>query len=110
MPGLDADYVAVIAGGDVTWTPQGLHLNIEQSKHYKLMISVARHLGIPVSYDGKTYEVMDRIKSYLCRCNNTALLEAFQRECDKYVTNIYYIMATRGRKGLLIYFDNRKVT
>ena len=41
---------------------------------------------------------------------NAALVEAFQRECDKYVTNIYYIMATRGRKGLLIYFDNRRVT
>ena len=110
MPGLDADYVAVIAGGDVTWTPQGLHLNIGQSKHYKLMIDVARYLGIPISYAGKTYEVMERIKDYLRRCNNVALVEAFQRECDKYVTNIYYIMATRGRKGLLIYFDNRRVT
>lgn len=110
MPGLDADYVAVIAGGDVTWTPQGLHLNIGQSKHYKLMIDVASCLGIPISYAGKTYEVMERIKDYLQRCNNAALVEAFQRECDKYVTNIYYIMATRGRKGLLIYFDNRRVT
>ena len=54
MPGLDADYVAVIAGGDVTWTPQGLHLNIGQSKHYKLMIDVASCLGIPISYAGKT--------------------------------------------------------
>ena len=44
----------------------------------------------------RLYEVMERIKDYLQRCNNAALVEAFQRECDKYVTNIYYIMATRG--------------
>ena len=47
MPGLDVDYVAVLVGGDVTMTPNGVIANPEQAKHYRMMVSIATQLNLP---------------------------------------------------------------
>ena len=117
MPGLDFDYVAVIAGGDAAITEKGVVGNPRQSKHYQMMVSVAQVMQLPKqlivegrSAYGKPYtnyvKSCQNIVSYLEQPGNEMVRQKFIHDFSQYLRNNYYIMMTRGRRGCFVYFAN----
>ena len=116
MPGLDCDYVAVIAGGDVSITPDGVVAVPRQMKHYRMVVSVAQKLGLPqhlIVWDttahGKAinqFKSCQRINDYLEQPGNEAIRGRFIKCLSPYLRNNYYIMMSRGRRGCFVYFAN----
>lgn len=116
MPGLDVDYVAVLVGGDVTMTSDGVVANPEQAKHYRMLVSVANRLHLPSELivekksRGKSsvdyFHSSKRIIEYVNKPENAELKEKYISLFSKLLRNNYYIMMSRGRKGCFVYFAN----
>ncbi len=116
MPGLDVDYVAVLVGGDVTMTPNGVIANPEQAKHYRMMVSIATQLNLPSELItekkifGKLsidyFNSSKRIIEYINKPENAELKDKYISLFSKLLRNNYYIMMSRGRKGCFVYFAN----
>ena len=107
QPGLDCDYTAVIAGGDVAITSSGVVAVPEQFKLYRMMASVAHKLQLPQElFADKPYKSCQQINAYLSRPENEALRARFIHSLSPYVRNLYYIMMSRGRRGCFVYFAN----
>lgn len=116
MPGLDCDYIAVIAGGDVAITPNGVVAIPQQMKHYRMVVSLAQKLGLPqdlIVQDStphgvavNQYKSCQRINAYLAQPGNESLQAHFIQQLSPYLRNNYYIMMSRGRRGCFVYFAN----
>lgn len=120
MPGLDADYVAIIVGGDAKLTINGIEAVPEQSKHYQMMISVAQALKFPeLIFEKKkgrynreyidNYATANNIINYINSKGNETIKRVYVQQLSKYLRNNYYIMMTRGRKGCFVFFSNNEV-
>ena len=103
LPGLDVDYIAVIIGGDAKLTSNGLVAIPENAKHYKMMVSVAKDMGLP-RYLKSSKQIID----YINRPENEAIRHDFLDRFSKLLRNNYYITMSRGRKGCFVYFANRE--
>ena len=103
-PGLDFDYVVVIVGGDAKMTSTGIVPVPEQAKHFKMMVSVARKMGIPVIEDSARKQC-DYIMAYLNQPGRSKEKETFLLHFSRLLKDNYYIMMTRGRKGCFVYFS-----
>lgn len=119
MPGLDVDNIAVIVGGDVIRTENGLECDLSQTKQYSMIVSVAKSMGLPnnLYFTKRNFgkEVFDNYRSataivqYIKQPGNEEIYSEFSKTMSKLIENMYYIMATRGRKGCYIYFTKNKV-
>lgn len=116
MPGLDFDYVAVIAGGDAVITPDGFVGVPDKSKHYRMMVGVARELGLPAELiqlhrNGSIdyFNSFQTLAAFLDRPENEAVRRRFVQRFSQYLRNTYYVMMTRGRKGCFVFFANQQV-
>ena len=103
LPGLDVDYIAVIIGGDAKLTSNGLVAIPENAKHYKMMVSVAKDMGLP-----RCLKSSKQIIDYINRPENEAIRHDFLDRFSKLLRNNYYITMSRGRKGCFVYFANRE--
>ena len=121
MPGLDVDYMAVIVGGDAAITDEGLLAVPEKAKHYRMMVGVARQLGLPkelLAYDSPRYgkaavnyvRSAQNICAYVDQPGNEMAREQFIRKFSQYLRNNYYIMLSRGRRGCFVYFADDRHT
>ncbi|MDE7454909.1 MAG: DUF2075 domain-containing protein [Clostridia bacterium] len=115
MQGLDVDYVAVIVGGDAILTNKGdgVRVDLDKSKLYQTIISVAQKMGLPkrLINDKSASASAKNIVNYVNNLKNDDQTKLeFEVETSKYVKNYYYIMMTRGRKGCIVYFTNNKRT
>lgn len=105
-PGLDFDYVVVIVGGDAKMTPNGLVPVPEQAKHFKMLSSVGANLGLPIrGFTAK--QQCDSLMAYVNQPGHEKDKAAVMEGFAKLLSDNYYIMLTRGRKGCFVYFaDN----
>lgn len=103
LPGLDVDYIAVIIGGDAKLTSNGLVAIPENAKHYNMMVSVAKDMGLP-RYLKSSKQIID----YINRPENEAIRHDFLDRFSKLLRNNYYITMSRGRKGCFVYFAKRE--
>ncbi|MCM1042701.1 MAG: DUF2075 domain-containing protein [Corallococcus sp.] len=112
MQGLDVDYVAVLAGDDVTLTDSGLKVNLRNSALYQTIISVAEKMCFPQKLKNPEAKVYAKnILDYVDSLSDSQFKQEFEVYVSKYVTNYYYIMMTRGRKGCIVCFcDNNRTT
>ncbi len=119
MPGLDVDYVAVIAGGDAIMTEKGIAGDPGVSKHYKMMMSVADKMGflgeLTVMRTGQdrratvdNYGTCQNILRYINQSGKETVKEKFLARFSYLLRNNYYIMMSRGRKGCFVYFAERE--
>lgn len=116
LPGLDVDYIAVIVGGDLKRTPQGVVAVPEQAKHYRMMVSLAQQMKLPENLIqkkkvfGKTstdyFRSSKKITEYINLPENAKIRKRYIDLFSKLLRNNYYIMMTRGRKGCFVYFAN----
>ena len=118
LPGLDVDYIAVIIGGDAKLTSNGLVAIPENAKHYNMMVSVAKDMGLPrdlikernsygrrkIDYFKSSKQIID----YINRPENEAIRHDFLDRFSKLLRNNYYITMSRGRKGCFVYFAKRE--
>lgn len=118
LPGLDVDYVAVIIGGELKRTPQGVVAIPEHAKHYRMMVSIAQRMQLPeslilkktidkklsIDYFGSSKE----ITKYINQPENKTIKNQYIDWFSKLLRNNYYIMMTRGRKGCFVYFANNE--
>lgn len=110
LPGLDVDYVAVIAGGDVKLTANGIKAVPKQSKNYRTMISVARKMNFPEKIiSNNNSETVKNIIEFINKPGNEKIKSKYISSFSKYLRNIYYIMLTRGKKGCFVYFTNSEL-
>ncbi len=114
MPGLDVDYIAVIIGADAIRTSQGIVGVPSQSKHYQMLISVAKKLSFPENLftykiNGykktlDTFASTQNILNYIEKPENVVQKESFINLFSQLLRNNYYIMMTRAQKGCFVYF------
>lgn len=118
MPGLDVDYVAVIAGGDAIMTEKGITGDPGASKFYQMMMSIAKKMGflgelavMRTGQDRRTkvdnYGTCQNILRYINQSGKEAVKEKFLARFSDLLRNNYYIMMSRGRKGCFVYFAER---
>ena len=113
MPGLDVDYIFLFIGSDIKYDENGFNIVLEQSKHERLMISVAESMKLPKEIfafrkdnkpmNGKTVK---NIIEYINKPKNKDIKEDYIKYCNTLIKNVYYIMLTRGCKGCYIFFAN----
>jgi len=113
MPGLDVDYIFLFIGSDIRYDENGFNIVLEQSKHERLMISVAESMNLPKELfafrkdnkpmNGKTVK---NIIEYINKPENKNIKEDYVKRCNALIKNVYYIMLTRGCKGCYIFFTN----
>ena len=110
LPGLDVDYIAVIIGGDAKLTSNGLVAIPENAKHYNMMVSVARNMGLPrdLIKERNSSRSSKQIIDYINRPENDAIKHDFSDRFSKLLRNNYYITMSRGRKGCFVYFTKRE--
>lgn len=118
LPGLDVDYVAVIVGGDLKRTPDGVVAIPEQAKHYRMMVSIAQQMRLPESLIlekkvfGKIgtdyFRSSKKIIEFINQPGNETIKKQYIDLFSKLLRNNYYIMMTRGRKGCFVYFANNQ--
>lgn len=111
MQGLDVDYVAVIVGGDASLTTDkegGVKVDLNRSKLYQTIISVAQKMGLPYYPKDKAIDSAKKIVDYVNKMKDGQTKLEFEVMTSRYVKNYYYIMMTRGRKGCIVYFANNK--
>lgn len=119
MPGLDVDNIALIVGGDAIRTENGIVCDLSQTKQYSMIISVATEMNLPsnlyITKRNFGKELIDNYQSsraiiqYLRQPGNEELYKKFSKVMSKLTSNMYYIMATRGRKGCYIYFTKDEI-
>ncbi len=113
MPGLDVDYIFLFVGSDIKYTETGFNIVLEQSKHERLMISVAKAMKFPteifaVRKDNKPLngKTVKNIIGYINKPGNEVIKTNYIDYCNMLIKNVYYIMLTRGCKACYVFFAN----
>mgnify|MGYP003298594487 CR=1 FL=1 len=107
-PGLDFDYVGIIIGRDGKITTNGFEGVPEQSKHYKMIIDIAKYMNFPKElFDGRNYIVVRKVMEYVKKQENETIRTEFQNLFTAYLRHMYYITMTRGKKGCYVLFSDK---
>lgn len=109
LPGLDVDYNIVVIGGDATITSNGLIGDATKSKLYQMINSILSRVSVPkIDKDKGVCSSLSNFINYTKNIGNEKYMAEFQNAFNKLLRNYYYIMLTRGRKGCIVYFDNKQ--